>query len=33
MLDNPYQYTDYRSESTRSARVTLFGEPGSGSDG
>jgi cytosine/adenosine deaminase-related metal-dependent hydrolase len=32
VLDNPYQYTDYQSESTRSARGSMFGEPGSGSD-
>jgi cytosine/adenosine deaminase-related metal-dependent hydrolase len=31
VLDNPYQYTDYKSESTRGARGTVFGEPGSGS--
>jgi 5-methylthioadenosine/S-adenosylhomocysteine deaminase len=31
VLDNPYQYTDYNSESTRGARGTVFGEPGSGS--
>jgi 5-methylthioadenosine/S-adenosylhomocysteine deaminase len=30
VLDNPYQYTDYKSESTRGARGTVFGEPGSG---
>ena len=30
MLDNPYQYTDYKSDSTRGARGTVFGEPGSG---
>jgi cytosine/adenosine deaminase-related metal-dependent hydrolase len=29
MFDNPYQYTDYKSESTREARGTIFGEPGS----
>ena len=28
VLDNPYQYTDYRSESTRTARGSVFGEPG-----
>ena len=28
MLDNPYQYTDYKSDSTREARGTIFGEPG-----
>ena len=31
VLDNPYQYTDYQSESTHGARGTIFGEPGSGS--
>jgi cytosine/adenosine deaminase-related metal-dependent hydrolase len=30
MLDNPYQYTDYKSDSTRGARGSVFGEPGSG---
>jgi cytosine/adenosine deaminase-related metal-dependent hydrolase len=30
VLDNPYQYTDYKSDSTRGARGTMFGEPGSG---
>jgi cytosine/adenosine deaminase-related metal-dependent hydrolase len=30
VLDNPYQYTDYKSESTREARGSVFGEPGSG---
>ncbi len=30
MFDNPYQYTEYKSESTREARGTIFGEPGSG---
>ena len=30
VLDNPYQYTDYKSDSTRGARGTVFGEPGSG---
>ena len=33
VLDNPYQYTDYQSDSTREARGTIFGEPGSGQDG
>ena len=33
VLDNPYQYTDYQSESTHGARGTMFGEPDSGSDG
>src|SRR5205085_3511844 len=28
VLDNPYQYTDYKSEATRSARGSMFGEPG-----
>jgi hypothetical protein len=32
VLDNPYQYTDYRSASTREARETIFGEGGSGED-
>ncbi|HZX01734.1 amidohydrolase family protein [Kribbella sp.] len=27
VLDNPYQYTDYKSGSTRAARGTIFGEP------
>jgi 5-methylthioadenosine/S-adenosylhomocysteine deaminase len=31
VLDNPYQYTDYKSETTHGARGTVFGEPGSGS--
>ncbi len=31
VLDNPYQYTDYKSEATHGARGTVFGEPGSGS--
>ena len=26
VLDNPYQYTDYKSESTHGARGSLFGE-------
>ena len=26
VLDNPYQYTEFKSESTRSARGSLFGE-------
>jgi cytosine/adenosine deaminase-related metal-dependent hydrolase len=30
VLDNPYQYTDYKSQSTHGARGTVFGEPGSG---
>ena len=30
VLDNPYQYTEYKSESTHGARGTVFGEPGSG---
>ncbi|MGA8210736.1 MAG: amidohydrolase family protein [Nocardioidaceae bacterium] len=30
VLDNPYQYTDYKSERTRGARGSVFGEPGSG---
>ena len=29
VLDNPYQYTDYQSESTHGARGSMFGEPGS----
>lgn len=29
VLDNPYQYTDYKSESTHGARGTVFGEPNS----
>jgi 5-methylthioadenosine/S-adenosylhomocysteine deaminase len=31
VLDNPYQYTDYQSESTHGARGSMFGEPGSDS--
>jgi 5-methylthioadenosine/S-adenosylhomocysteine deaminase len=31
VLDNPYQYTDYKSDSTHGARGSVFGEPGSGS--
>ncbi len=31
VLDNPYQYTDYQSESTHGARGTMFGDPDSGS--
>ncbi len=30
VLDNPYQYTDFRSDATRGARGSIFGEPGSG---
>ena len=30
VLDNPYQYTDYKSEATHGARGSVFGEPGSG---
>ncbi|CAB4964225.1 unannotated protein [freshwater metagenome] len=30
VLDNPYQYTDYRSDTTHGARGTVFGEPNSG---
>jgi cytosine/adenosine deaminase-related metal-dependent hydrolase len=30
-LDNPYQYTEYKSETTHGARGSAFGEPGSGS--
>ena len=29
VLDNPYQYTEYKSDSTREARGTIFGDPGS----
>ena len=29
-LDNPYQYTEYKSDTTRGARGSVFGEPGSG---
>jgi cytosine/adenosine deaminase-related metal-dependent hydrolase len=32
VLDNPYQYTEFRSEATRGARGSIFGEPGAGSD-
>ena len=28
VLDNPYQYTEYKSESTREARGSMFGDPG-----
>jgi hypothetical protein len=31
VLDNPYQYTDFQSESTHGARGSMFGEPGSDS--
>ncbi len=31
VLDNPYQYTSYKSEATHGARGSVFGEPGSGS--
>lgn len=31
VLDNPYQYTDYKSHATHGARGSVFGEPGSGS--
>ena len=27
VLDNPYQYTEYKSDSTHGARGTVFGEP------
>jgi cytosine/adenosine deaminase-related metal-dependent hydrolase len=30
VLDNPYQYTEYKSDSTHGARGSVFGEPGSG---
>ena len=30
VLDNPYQYTEYQSESTHGARGSMFGDPGSG---
>ena len=30
VLDNPYQYTDYRSDTTHGARGSVFGEPNSG---
>jgi 5-methylthioadenosine/S-adenosylhomocysteine deaminase len=30
VLDNPYQYTAYKSDTTHGARGTVFGEPGSG---
>jgi hypothetical protein len=30
VLDNPYQYTDYKSESTHGARGSMFGDSGSG---
>jgi len=28
MLDNPYQYTEFKSESTHGARGSIFGEDG-----
>jgi cytosine/adenosine deaminase-related metal-dependent hydrolase len=31
VLDNPYQYTEFKSDSTHGARGSAFGEPGSGS--
>jgi cytosine/adenosine deaminase-related metal-dependent hydrolase len=31
MLDNPYQYTEFQTESTHGARGSIFGEPRSGS--
>jgi hypothetical protein len=31
VLDNPYQYTDYQSESTHGARGSMFGDPGADS--
>lgn len=30
VFDNPYQYTEYKSDSTHEARGTVFGEPGAG---
>ena len=30
VLDNPYQYTEFKSDSTHGARGSAFGEPGSG---
>jgi hypothetical protein len=27
VLDNPYQYTEYKADSNRNARGSLFGEP------
>ena len=30
VLDNPYQYTDYKSGATHGARGNVFGEPGAG---
>jgi len=30
LLDNPYQYTKYKANTTRSARGSVFDEPGSG---
>jgi hypothetical protein len=32
ILDNPYTYTDFKSDATREARGTIFGEP-IGTDG
>jgi 5-methylthioadenosine/S-adenosylhomocysteine deaminase len=29
VLANPYQYTDYKSDTTHDARGSLFGDPGS----
>ena len=28
VLDNPYQYTEFKSESTHGARGSIFGEDG-----
>jgi hypothetical protein len=28
VLDNPYQYTEYKSESTHGARGSMFGDDG-----
>ena len=30
VLDNPYQYTEYQTETTHGARGSIFGEPGTG---
>ena len=32
VFDNPYQYTEFRTDTTR-ARGTVFGEPGAGEMG
>jgi hypothetical protein len=32
VLDTPFQYTDYQSQSTHGARGSMFGDPGSGAE-